>query len=180
MDLPNDFSAASLPSAPSEGEVSRLFGQYGGGSLGQFHVLSEREIADAVRTGSAGNYALGYLDGSTFTVFYVGRSDSDLRSCLQAWVGAPSSPRRHRPSPYAPWRSRSGPAAGLGTRALGRAAIGIDTAYTHFAFSYAPSAIAAFERECLDYHALGESESLDNPRHPEPPPGIPWACPVHG
>lgn len=146
----------------------------------RFHALNDRMVSGAVGQTSAGNYALGYLDGSRFTVFYVGRSDSDLGSSLKAWVGAPSQPRRHRPSPQTPWRSRSGPPAALGTRALGYTAVGIDTGYTHFAFCYAPSPIAAWEQQCADYHELGGSDHLDNPHHPLPPTDAPWACPVHG
>jgi hypothetical protein len=144
------------------------------------HALNEPAIAGMVHSTTPGNYALGYFDGSTFRVFYVGRADSDLSSRLRDWVDAPSRPRRHRPSPQAPWESRSGPLSALGTRALGRTQIGVDTAYTHFAFCYAPSPIAAFERECHDYHALGGSELLDNDGHPEPPMGSPWPCPIHG
>jgi hypothetical protein len=148
-------------------------------SAGRIHVLSERGIAEAVGAGSAGSYALGYFDGDAFVPFFVGRSDSDLKVRLLAWVGAPSRPRRHAPSPEAPWRSRSGPLGGLGTRALGRIAIGPDTGYTHFSFCYAGSALEAFEKECLDYHRLGGSRGLDNRRHPEPPPASAWGCPVH-
>lgn len=161
-------------------EPCRRTGSKGEPELGHFHALSDRAIADAVGETSPGNYALGYLDGSTFAVFYVGRSDSDVNASLHAWVDTPSRPRRHRSSSHAPWRLRSGPPVGLGTRALGRTAVGIDTSYTHFAFCYAPSAIAAFERECRDYHDLGGSENLDNHRHPEAPQGTPCACPVHG
>jgi len=46
-------------------------------------------------------------------------------------------------------------------------------------FRYAPSAAAAFERECRDYHALGGSDGLDNPCHPEPPAGSACDCPFH-
>jgi len=146
----------------------------------EFHLLCDQAITEAVSETSPGNFALGYFDGSDFTAFYVGRSDSDLGARLHDWVGAPSRPRRYESSPYAPWRSRSGPLPGLGTRALGHIPVGIDTAYTHFAFCYAPSAIVAFERECRDYHELGGSDGLDNPGHPQPPPGRPWACPVDG
>lgn len=146
-----------------------------------FHALSERAITGAVGETSPGNYALGYREGSTFTVFYVGRSDSDVNATLQSWVDAPSHPpRRQRPSPHASWRAPVGPATGRGPRVLAGTSIGIDTAYTHFAFCYAPSPFAAFEQECRDYHALGGSDGLDNPRHPEPPDGSPWACPMHG
>ena len=149
-------------------------------SMMPFHALSERAIADVVGETSPGTYVLGYLDGSDFAAYYVGRSDSDVNASLHTWVGAPSRARSYAPSPNAPWRSRSGPLPGLGTRALGHIAVGPASGYTHFAFCYADSAIAAFERQCRSYHALGGSECLDNRRHPQPPPDSPWACPVHG
>ena len=34
---------------------------------------------------SPGNYALKYMDGDTFNVFYVGRSNSDVRQRLHEW-----------------------------------------------------------------------------------------------
>jgi len=136
----------------------------------RFHALSDGSIAGAVGETSPGNFALGYLDGADFTVFYVGRSDSDVSASLHAWVDAPSCPPRRRAAPHAPWH--------VGTRALGPTSADIDTAYTHFAFCYAPTAIAAFERECRDFHELGGTNGLDNPRHPEPPQGSPWACPM--
>lgn len=144
-----------------------------------FHALSEHAVADAVGETSPGNFTLGYLEGSTFTAFYVGRADSDLNATLHAWVDAPSErPERQRRSPHAPWRTPIGPTSRRG--ALAGAWQGATSAYTHFAFCYAPSALAAFERECRDYHALGGSDGLDNRRHPEPPDGSPWACPMHG
>lgn len=145
-----------------------------------FHELSAGSIASTVRETSPGNFALGYLDGARFSVFYVGRSDSDVGRRLQAWVGAPSHPRRQGAVARASGRARSGPMAWLGTRMLGRTPIGVDSAYTHFAFCYAPTSAAAFERECRDYHELGGSEGLDNARHPQPPQGSRWSCPVHG
>ena len=182
MQLPEKTRAGSLPLGAPEGDPRRLAAPDPGSapSLGRLHALSERAIDDAVRESSPGNFALGYFDGSRFTVFYVGRSDSDLNAGLQAWVGAPSRPRRHAPSLRSPWRSRAGPPAGLGTRTLGRIPLGADTGYTHFSFCYARSPLAAFERECRDYHQLGGCEGLDNPRHPAPPPASRWECPLHG
>ena len=161
-----------------------LCGSCGGGDLPgaagvmRFHALSERAIDDAVVSTSPGSFTLGYLDGDAFVAFYVGRSDADVRASLHAWVGAPSQPRPRRRSPCAPWRSRSGPP--VGTRSFVHTGVGIDTAYTHFTFCYAPTAIAAFEKECRDYHELGGNESLDNDRHPEPGRDSPWSCPLHG
>jgi hypothetical protein len=84
---------------------------------------------------SPGNYALGYLDGDTFLVFFVGRSDFDVKRGLHDWVGAPT-------------RARVG----------GRA----DDGYTHFAYSYAPSAEAAFGKEWRNYDDFGGYDGLDN------------------
>lgn len=142
--------------------------RYGSGE-GAVHPLSRRAIDAAVHERTPGTFALGYWDGAGFRAFFVGRSDTDLRADLQAWVEAPSQPRRHPPSVFAPWQAPTGPQTHLGTRALGPIPIGADTAYTHFTFRYAPSALAAFERECEDYHALGGGAQLDNARPPEPP-----------
>ena len=43
------------------------------------YPLSDEAIDEALTRTSPGNYALGYMDGDTFSVFYVGRSDSDVR-----------------------------------------------------------------------------------------------------
>jgi len=147
---------------------------------GHVHRLCRSAIDAAVHETAPGTFALGYGDGSGFIAFFVGRSDADLNADLKAWVEAPSRPRSHRAPVFAPWLARTGPQAWLGTRALGPIAIGADTGYTHFRFRYAPSAIAAFERECIAYHALGGSEQLDNACHPQPPPDSPWRCPAHG
>ena len=57
----------------------------------------------------------------------------------------------------------------------------LDCGYSHFEFSYATSAKAAFEGECRAYHGFGGSYgSLDNERHPTPPEGVSWECPTHG
>jgi hypothetical protein len=50
--------------------------------------------------------------------------------------------------------------------------------YTYFKASYAPTAEAAFEKQCRNYHDFGESLKLDNGCHPEAPLGSPWRCPV--
>jgi hypothetical protein len=147
--------------------------------MGRLRALDAKTITGAITETSPGNYVLGYLDGSAFTVFRVGRSDSDVGASLRGWVDAPSRPRRERTSSLEPWRRRSAPLPAFGMRASGRAALGADTAYTHFAFCYAPSALAAFEQECRDFHEFGGREGLDNDRHPRPPADSPWACPLH-
>jgi hypothetical protein len=143
-----------------------------------FHPLSAPEIERAVEWTAPGTYVLGYLDGSDFTVFYVGRSDTDVGSTLIDWVGAGSVPPRRRRAAGLPWQAQAG--ARWGAPARGCMPAHADTGYTHFAFHYAASPIDAFERECRAYHALGGSSALDNRRHPEPPAGLSWACPVHG
>ena len=170
----NHLAFHSLCGSCAGGDLS------GAAGVRRFHALSERAIDDAIADTSPGTFTLGYLDGDDFIAFYVGRSDADLRASLHAWVDAPSHPRRHRRSSHASWRSRPGLPFESGTRALGSTGVGIDTAYTHFTFCYAPTAIAAFEKECRDYHALGGSDGLDNDRHPEPDRDGPWSCPLHG
>jgi len=98
------------------------------------YPLTSKAIDERLTHKSAGNYALGYMDGDTFMVFYVGRSDSDLRHRLHEWVGAPS----HE----------------------------VDSSYTRFAYSYAPSAEAAFAKEWRNYDDFGGSVRLDNATPP--------------
>ena len=38
------------------------------------------------------------IDEAVFVAFYVGRSDSDVRARLHAWVGVDGGPDRYRPS----------------------------------------------------------------------------------
>ena len=50
--------------------------------------------------------------------------------------------------------------------------------YSSFIFSYANSPMAAFERECKNYHDFGGSEKLDNKIHPDRPCGHEYlSCP---
>lgn len=49
--------------------------------------------------------------------------------------------------------------------------------YKQFKFSYATSAKAAFEKECINYHDFGGSQKLDNAIHPDRPAGTGWKCP---
>lgn len=50
-------------------------------------VLTSTEINSIVVDKSPGAYALGSTSSGVFTVKYVGRSDDDLNSRLQCWVG---------------------------------------------------------------------------------------------
>jgi hypothetical protein len=46
----------------------------------------------------------------------------------------------------------------------------VESSYTRFAYSYASSAEAAFEKECRNYDDFGGSAGLDNEAHPDPAP----------
>ena len=49
--------------------------------------LTKVGVNNAVTRVSPGNYGLGYLNGETFIVEYVGRSDADVNGRLHDWVG---------------------------------------------------------------------------------------------
>jgi hypothetical protein len=144
------------------------------------YPLDEETIDEAVSRTSPGNYALGYLDGTTFMVFYVGRSDADVRRRLHEWVGAPSRYERYAPSTRAAWGFRQRGRFPQGAPVLEGVGMGVDSRYTRFAYSYAPSAEAAFEKECRNYHDFGGSDALDNEVHPMPTPGHSGECLLHG
>jgi hypothetical protein len=134
------------------------------------HLLTHAAIDAAVKATSAGSFALGYLDGAEFRVFYVGRADQDTNEQLHEWVDKPSRARRHVSSAKAPWGTRARGRYGAAP-SLDRVGVGADTAYTHFAFRYARSPAAAFDHETRDYHTFGGSDCLDNERHPVAPDG---------
>lgn len=50
--------------------------------------------------------------------------------------------------------------------------------YKRFKYSYATSPKVAFQKECQNYHDFGESEGLDNKKHPDRPDRARWKCPV--
>jgi hypothetical protein len=144
------------------------------------YPLDDEAIDERVSRTSPGNYALGYMDGSTFMVFYVGRADRDVKRRLHEWVGAPSRYVKYAPSAQAAWGSRRRGHLPQGAApALDRVGMGVDSSYTRFAYSYAVSAEAAFEKECRNYHDFGASHALDNPVHPVPAPGSPGVCLAH-
>ena len=128
--------------------------------------LDDAMIDETVSRTSPGNYALGYMDAGTFQVFYVGRSDSDVRSRLHEWVGTPSQYRRYAPSSQAAWGLHQRGGLPLSAPNLDRVGAGVDSSYTRFAYSYAPSAEAAFEKECQNYDDFGGSDGLDNAARP--------------
>jgi hypothetical protein len=125
------------------------------------YPLTPEAIDARVTCRAPGNYALGYLDGDTFTVFYIGRSESDVNHRLHQWVGAPSVDDRFAPASRAPWAvGRRGPLS------LEMAEVAEDCSYTRFAYSYAPSADAAFAKEWRNYDDFGGSDGLDNAAPP--------------
>ncbi len=130
-----------------------------------FYPLDDQAVDSALTRKSPGNYALGYVDGDTFTVFYVGRSDSDLRQCLHDWVGMPSRCEDYRSPGKASWGlHRRGPLP-VDVPTLGRVG-NAQSGYTHFAYSYAPSAQEAYAKEWRNYDAFGGSHMLDNETAP--------------
>jgi len=131
------------------------------------YPLSDEAIDEVLVRTSPGNYALGYLDGGTFIVFYVGRSDSDLKQRLHEWVGMPSRCDHFASPAKAPWGvHRRGPLP-VDTPALDRVGIA-ESSYTRFAYSYARSAEDAYAKECRNYDAFGGRCGLDNQTRPCP------------
>ena len=130
------------------------------------HPLTHEAIDEVLTRKSPGNYTLGYMDGTTFVVFYVGRSDSDVGRILHDWVGAPSRNDRYAPARKAAWAS----CRGDGLTPLDRPALGrvqsAETSYTRFAYSYARSAEQAYAEECRNYDDFGGSHALDNETQP--------------
>jgi hypothetical protein len=131
--------------------------------------LSDEAIDDTLTRTSPGNYALGYLDGETFTVFYVGRSDSDLRRRLHEWVGMPSGHDPFGSASKAAWAVRRCGLLPVGVPMLGRVGSGEGGYYTRFAYCYAQSADEAYAREWRNYDAFGGHHGLDNESEPVSP-----------
>lgn len=52
--------------------------------------------------------------------------------------------------------------------------------YQLFKWSYASSEIAAFDKECQNYHDFGGNIDLDNDNHPEKPDGEFVVCKICG
>ena len=152
----------NIPSSPSSFalQLLRMNGSY---------PLTDRSIDQQILRVSPGNYALGYIEDDTFVVFYVGRSDSDLRAKLHTWVGAPGEFDRHALTGKAPWALRMGRTLPLGVPRFAPVSHCSDAGYTRFAFSYAPSSQAAFEKECRNYEDFGRQNGLDNRTAPVPP-----------
>jgi hypothetical protein len=135
------------------------------GMKGSYPLSDEAIAAELTRT-SPGNYALGYLEDGRFVVFYVGRSDTDLKGRLQGWVGAPSQYERYAPSGMAAWSTRRRASSPLGTPALGRVGCAGASSYTRFAYSYTSSPEMALEKELQNYDDFGGRGGLDNGKPP--------------
>ena len=129
------------------------------------YPLDDESIDNLITRTSAGNYALGYMDGDRFSVFYVGRSDSDLRRHLHEWVGRPSRDDRSACAAQASWGVQHRTRFPVGAPALARVG-SASSAYTRFAYSYARSAEEAYAREWRNYDAFGGQRGLDNEREP--------------
>ncbi len=129
------------------------------------YPLSDEAIDEVLTRTSPGNYALGYMDGGTFSVFYLGRSDSDVRRRLHEWVGMPSRYEDHASAAKAPWGVRRRGQLPVDAPALGRVG-SADSSYTHFAYSYARSAEEAYAKESRNYDAFVGSHGLDNETAP--------------
>ena len=129
------------------------------------YPLSDAAIDEAMTRTSPGNYALGYMDGDTFSVFYVGRSDSDVRRRLHGWVDRPSGYDKYASSAKASWGVHHRRPVPLDIPALGRVG-NAEASYTRFAYSYARSAEEAYAKEWRNYDAFGGSHGLDNQSRP--------------
>lgn len=128
--------------------------------------LSDEAIDRALTRTSPGNYALGYMDGDTFSVFYVGRSDSDVRQRLHKWVGMPSQYENRNSYAHAPWEVHHRGQLPVDVPALGRVG-NSESSYTRFAYSYARSAEEAYAQEWRNYDAFGGRQGLDNQTQPD-------------
>ena len=127
--------------------------------------LNDEAIDETLMRTSPGNYALGYMDGGAFLVFYVGRSDCDLRTRLHEWVGMPSRYESHASPAKAPWGVHCRGSFPVGAPASARVE-SAESSYTHFAYSYARSADEAYAKEWRNYDAFGGDHGLDNETEP--------------
>ena len=129
------------------------------------YPLSDSVVDEILTRVSPGNFALGYIDGDSFSVFFVGRSDSDVRERLHEWVGMPSARERFASNAKAPWAVHHRGQVPLDLPISG--CVGnADSRYTHFAYSYSDSSAAAFEKECRNFEDFGGCWALDNQTEP--------------
>jgi hypothetical protein len=134
------------------------------------YPLTAEAIDNALKQKSPGNYALGYMDGDAFSVFYVGRCDSDVRRGLRRWVGKPASYGRFWDPSKAGWQTHS--RGRLSVKSSDLDHVGNDgNGYTRFAYSYAGSAEDAYAKEWRNYDSFGGHHGLDNEVQPIPAVG---------
>ena len=133
------------------------------------YPVSSQAIDERLTRISPGNYALGYMDGEDFTVFYVGRSDSDLRRRLREWVGISTRFHRYSCPAKAPWGMRRREQSPFDAPKL-ESVHNTASEYTHFAYSYARSAEEAYAKEWRNYDVFGGIGGLDNDVEPVPAP----------
>jgi hypothetical protein len=130
------------------------------------YPLTSGAIADVLKRKSPGNIALGYLDDDAFSVFYVGRSDSNVRKDLCGWVDMPATYGRCWSSNKPAWRIHPGRRVPAESPALDQ--VGNDgNGYTRFAYSYASSADEAYAKEWRNYDFFGGHHGVDNETQPE-------------
>jgi hypothetical protein len=129
------------------------------------YPLSDEAIDVALTRRSPGNYALGYMDDDAFNVFYVGRSDSDVRQRLHEWVGLPSRYENYASLAKASWEVHRRGQLPVDAPALGPVR-NAESSYTRFAYSYARSAEESCAKEWRNYDAFGGSYGLDNETQP--------------
>lgn len=119
--------------------------------------LNKQEIGQRVTQPMPGNFALGRLTKDRkFIVRYIGRDDTDIRRALLGSLSAAYQP-------------------GLVSRLMGA-----EPRDNYFKFSLAQNPVAAFEKQCRQYHAFNTKGHLRNRRHPRPPANEKIKCPVCG
>ena len=130
-----------------------------------FYPLRSDVVNTTLKRVSPGNFALGYVVAGEFNVFYVARSDFDVRLRISKWVNMPSRCRRSLCSAKASWEVNHRKTFPVDAPALGRVG-NFESRYTHFAYSYARSADEAYAKEWRNYEAFGGRASLDNESQP--------------
>ena len=129
------------------------------------YPLSDRAIDEVLMRTSPGNFALRFMDGDSFSVFFVGRSDYDVEECLHERVGMPSHSESFSSNAKASWAVHHRGPVPLDVPRNG--CVGnADSPYTHFAYSYSGSSIAAFAKECRNFEDFGGCWALDNQTEP--------------
>ena len=110
------------------------------------HPLNKDTLTKQVLKAKVGNYALGIRiqknNRFIFKPLYVGRSDTDLNKEIQQQGLTLKVDANRKPL------------------------------HTHFKYSYVPDIMAAFLKECNNFHDFGGKDHLEhNDRHPARPSG---------